>query len=59
MYSSFLNITQMNERIKQNTNSMSLSDYTPLAIFYHHNLLNFNELLQFIATGSDCTGGHH
>jgi len=30
-----------------------------VAIFYHHNLLNFNEPLQFIATGSDCTGGHH
>ena len=43
----------------QNTNSMSLSDCTPVAIFYHHNLLSFNEPLQFIAMGSDCTGGHH
>jgi len=37
---------------------MSLSDCTAVAIIYHHNLLNFNKPLQFIAIGFDCTVGH-
>ena len=48
MYSSFLNIKRMKVS-KENTNSMSLSDCDQLQmqwIFYHHNMLNFNEPLQ-------------